>query len=48
MGLIDQFRVQASCRDLQKRTVATYEFWLRKFYKPPLPLRGAQRALLNG
>ena len=32
MGLIDQFRVQASCRDLQKRTVATYEFWLRKFY----------------
>jgi len=32
MGLIDQFRVQASCRDLQKRTIATYEFWLRKFY----------------
>jgi len=32
MGLIDQFRVQASCRDLQKRTVATYEFWLRKFF----------------
>lgn len=32
MGLIDQFRVQASCRDLQKRTRATYEFWLRKFY----------------
>jgi len=33
MGLIDQFRIQASCRELQKRTVSTYEFWIRKFFK---------------
>lgn len=32
MGLIDQFRVQASCRELQKRTISTYEFWIRKFF----------------
>ena len=33
MGLIDQFRIQASCRELGKRTIGTYQFWLRKFYK---------------
>jgi len=32
MGLIDEFRVQASCRDLQKRTITTYEDWIRKFF----------------
>ncbi len=32
MGLIDQFRIQASCRELQKRTISTYEFWIRKFF----------------
>ncbi len=32
MGLIEKFRVQATCRDLQKRTVSVYEFWIRKFF----------------
>lgn len=32
MGLIEKFRLQASGRGLQKRTVATYEFWIRKFF----------------
>lgn len=32
MSLLKQFHIQASCRDLQKRTVRTYEFWIRKFF----------------
>lgn len=39
MGVLEKFRIQASGRDLQKRTVATYEFWIRKFFsdmgRPP-------------
>jgi integron integrase len=32
MGLIERFRQAASHRQLQRRTIGTYEFWLRKFY----------------
>lgn len=33
MGVLAKFREQASCKDLQPRTVKTYEFWIRKFFE---------------
>ena len=32
MALLEKFRIQASCKDLQPRTRKTYEFWIRKFF----------------
>jgi integron integrase len=32
MGVLAKFREQASGKDLQPRTVKTYEFWIRKFF----------------
>lgn len=32
MSLLEAFRREASCRQLGRRTISTYEFWIRKFF----------------
>lgn len=32
-GLLQRFRVEAAARSLGRRTIQTYEFWLRKCYQ---------------